>query len=147
MKLIIAPITWREGNDFVRLHHRHHGVVAGCKFALGLYNDDTLIGVALCGRPVARKLDDGLTLEVNRLATDGTKNACSMLYAASSRVAREMGYQKIITYILGSEPGTSLKASGWFNSGPAGGGSWSVPSRHREQKTTTEIKTKWERFL
>lgn len=143
-RLLIVPITWREGNDFVVKTHRHHGTVAGCKFAIGLYDDETLRGVALCGRPVARMLDDGLTLEVNRVATDGVKNGCSMLYGACRRIAREMGYCKIITYTLASEPGTSLKASGWKFCGPAGGGSWSVPSRPRKDKHPVEPKSKWE---
>lgn len=72
-----------------------------------------LCGVAICSNPVARNADDGLTLEVSRLCTDGTYNACSMLYSACARIAKDMGFEKIQTYILESEHGTSLKASGW----------------------------------
>lgn len=44
-----------------------------------------------------------------------------------------MGYTKIITYILESELGTSLKASGWEKEADGVGGSnWNVPSRPRE---------------
>lgn len=43
-------------------------------------------GVAIAGQPIARKLDDGLTIEVRRLCTDGTKDACSKLYGACARV-------------------------------------------------------------
>lgn len=72
-----------------------------------------LCGVAIVGRPTGRRLDDGNTLEVTRLCTDGTRNACSALYAACARRAKREGYGKIITFTLQSEPGTSLKAAGW----------------------------------
>lgn len=88
--------------------------------------------MAICGQPIARKLDDGLTIEIRRVCTDGTYNACSILYGACTKVARAMGYQRVITYTLASEPGASLKASGFTNCGEAGGVSWDVPSRSRE---------------
>ena len=100
--------------------------------------------MAIVGRPVARRLDDGLTLEVNRLATDGTPNACSCLYGAAWRVARELGYRRLVTYILASESRTSLKAACWTCVGEAGGGSWSVPTRPREDKHPVEKKVRWE---
>jgi hypothetical protein len=100
--------------------------------------------VVTVGRPVARHLDDGWTLEVTRLCTDGTKNACSLLYAAAWRAARAMGYRRIGTYILDTETGTSLTASGWKCLGKAGGGSWSVPSRPRVDKHPTQIKLRYE---
>lgn len=90
----IIPITLKEANSYVTEHHRHHGKVAGCKFALGLTEKSQLIGVAICGRPVSRFLDDGLTLEINRLCTNGARNGCSKLYGVCVRVAREMGYKK-----------------------------------------------------
>lgn len=120
----IRPITFRQACDFVNKHHRHHKPTVGCKFSLGLFDEGKLVGVAICGRPVSRKLDDGLTCEVNRLCTDGTRNACSMLYGACCRVAKEMGYEKIITYILESENGASLKASNFVCEGLAGGLKW-----------------------
>lgn len=83
-----------------------------------------IVGVAIVGRPVSRYLDDGWTLEVNRLCTDGTKNACSFLYFAAWRVAKNLGYKKLITYILDSENGASLKASGWKCVGKCGGKCW-----------------------
>ena len=104
----IIPISLKTANNYVTDHHRHHKKCAGCKFCIGLQNDgDELIGVAICGRPVSRYLDDGWTLEINRLCTDGTYNACSKLYGACIRIARNMGYKKIITYTLASEPVTS----------------------------------------
>lgn len=110
----IKPITLKEANRFVSLHHRHHGAVVGYKFAIGIEVEGKIKGVAICSRPVSRKLDDGYTLEVSRLCVMNVPNGCSRLYAACARTAKEMGYQKIITYILNSESGTSLKASGWI---------------------------------
>ncbi|CAN5951048.1 unnamed protein product [Sphagnum jensenii] len=144
MSLHIVPCELAEANAFVREHHRHHNPAVGHKFSLAVADEDKVVGVAIVGRPVSRMLDDGWTLEVNRLATDGTKNACSMLYAASWRAAKAIGYKKLITYILDTEPGTSLQAAGWKCIGKAGGGSWSVPSRPRVDKHPLQGKMKWE---
>ena len=99
--------------------------------------NDRLCGVAIAGRPVARRLDDGLTIEILRVCTDGTYNACSVLYGACARAARAMGYRRVVTYTLESEPGTSLKAAGFKFDGEAGGLSWDVPSRPREVSQMT----------
>lgn len=93
--LELVPVTLREANGFVQQYHRHHKQVAGHKFSIGVAQDGRLVGVAICGRPVSRRLDNGTTLEVNRLCTDGTRNACSILYAAAARAARDMGYKGI----------------------------------------------------
>lgn len=114
--LDICPVSLAEANAFVAEHHRHHKPVVGHKFSIGCTDGEKIVGVAIVGRPVARYLDDGWTLEVNRCCTDGTRNACSILYAAAWRAARAMGYHKLITYILDTEPGTSLKAAGWKKS-------------------------------
>lgn len=107
-----------------------------------------MIGCAVCGRPVSKVLDDGLTCEINRLCTDGTKNACSMLYGACCRVAKAMGYKRIITYILASEPGTSLKASNFTCEGVAGGVKWTGKRYEgKEQTAPCEMKTRWVREL
>ena len=128
----IVPITLKQANDFVIKNHRHHGKVQGCKFCIGAVdNNGELRGVAITGRPVSRYLDNGTTAEITRLCTDGYKNACSFLYAACFRVAKEMGYEKIITYILVNEDGASLKAAGWIEQGICGGGNWNVKSRPR----------------
>lgn len=145
----IVPIHFAQANAFVVATHRHHGRVVGYKFAVGLHWEspdgkfDGLRGVAICGRPVARKSDDGMTLEVVRLATDGIENGCSMLYGACARIAREMGYRRILTFTLESEPGISLKASGWKLDGTTGGKSWSVPSRPRIDKHPCVPKKRW----
>ena len=127
--LEVVPMTLKEANAFVEQNHRHHGPVVGHKFSIGLSDGDKIVGVAIVGRPVARHLDDGWTLEVNRLCTDGTRNACSMLYAAAWRAARAMGYKRIVTYILESENGASLRASGWKCVGQAGGLRWTGKRR------------------
>ena len=111
--LALTPISLREANAFVERNHRHHKGVTGHKFSIGCTRDGELVGVAIMGRPVSRYLDDGLTLEVNRLCTTGEKNVCSMLYGAAARAAKAIGYRKVITYTLDTEPGTSLRAAGW----------------------------------
>lgn len=141
MRLVIQPITLRAASVFVQKFHRHHKKVQGHKFAVGLYDQENgLLGVAICGRPVSRKLDNGLILEVNRLCVkDGIKNGCSKLYGACARIAKEMGYNKIITYILESEIGISLKAAGWeLCNDKAGGESWNSSGNI---KRTAEINT------
>jgi hypothetical protein len=133
-KLSRITIDLATANDFVARVHRHHQPVVGHKFSIGAMLGDELVGVVIVGRPVARMRDDGLTLEVTRLATDGTKNACSFLYGAAAKAAFALGYRRIGTYILSSEPGTTLKAAGWRLVGETKGGSWSRPERPRTDK-------------
>lgn len=142
----IKPITLREASEFINEHHRHHKATVGHKFSIGLFDGERMVGCAVCGRPVGRYLDDGTTCEINRLCTDGTKNACSMLYGACCRVAKEMGYHRIITYILKSEDGASLKASSFTCEGQAGGTHW-TGQRNRGQAIPSEMKTRWVRQL
>ena len=100
----------------------------------------------MVGRPVSRYLDDGKTLEVNRLCTDGTKNACSFLYSSAWRAAKALGYTRIVTYTLESEPGTSLKASGWICDGIAGGKNW-TGKRARQIELFPEMKIRWRKEI
>lgn len=118
--LRVVPVRHTDANAFVARHHRHHRPTVGAIFCVGVA-DSVLRGVAIVGRPVARKLDDGETVEVNRVATDGTRNACSMLLGACRRIARAMGYRTVITYTLPSEGGASLRAAGYTLDGAAGG--------------------------
>lgn len=111
--MFIRPLDLKAANQYVMANHRHNGRVVVHRFSIGCYDGDKLVGVAICGNPVARKLDDGATIEVHRVCTDGTLNVCSMLYGRCARIAKEMGYRKIITYTLQSESGVSLRASGW----------------------------------
>ncbi len=128
MKLMVTPIDFAEANAFVSAHHRHHNPVVGMKFCLAVSDEHGVHGVALVGRPVARGSDNGYTLEVNRCCTDGTGNACSMLYGAAWRAAKALGYRRLVTYTLPEEGGASLRAAGWKLLGERGGGSWSCES-------------------
>ena len=141
----IRPITLRQASDFINTHHRHHKATVGHKFSIGCYSGDKLVGVAVCGRPVSRYLDNGLTCEINRLCTDGTKNACSMLYGACCRVAKAMGYKRIITYTLQSECGTSLKASNFTCDKAVAGGEYWTGKRNKGQPIPAEMKMRWSR--
>lgn len=153
--LEIRPTTLREANAYVADKHRHNSPTTGHKYSIACFDDGRLCGVAIAGRPVARRMDDGATIEILRVCTDGTRNACSILYGACSRVARAMGYKRVITYTLRSESGASLRASGFRNDGEAGGTDWNVPSRPREvsqmtlfgeeRKYPNELKIRWVR--
>ncbi len=143
-KLHAVPLDFETAADFVREHHRHHTPPVGHKFSIGAVAGEQLVGVVIVGRPVARRRDDGRTLEVTRLCTDGTRNACSFLYGAAARAAFALGYSRIGTYILKREPGTSLAAAGWKLIGETPGKSWSVPSRPRDDKHPIEPKLLWE---
>lgn len=132
MSLLVTPIDFAEANAFVSAFHRHHKPVVGCKFCVAVSSESGKVcGVCLVGRPVSRHLDDGWTLEVNRCCTDGTRNACSILYGTAWRAAKALGYRKLITYTLPEEGGASLRAAGWRLIGERGGGNWNVKSRPR----------------
>ena len=139
--LTLQPITFREACAFIWAHHRHHRPPQGCKFCIGVSAGGKEVGVAIIGRPVARMLDGGWTAEVTRLCTDGTANVASMLYAACWRAARAMGYRRLVTYILATELGTSLRAAGWREVGRAGGGRWGRADRPRVDTHPTGQKT------
>lgn len=139
-----VPLELKDANDFVANFHRHHDPVRRDKYRIGCVSGNKMVGIVQVGRPVSRALCDGETLEVVRLCTDGTKNVCSFLYSAAARVARELGYKKIITYILESESGTSLLASGWTKEADTRGHKWGCPARPR---TTTAPICPKQRFV
>lgn len=152
------PIELKEANEYIENHHRHHKPVNRDKFRIACEEDGAIVGVIQVGRPVSRNMDNGETLEVVRLCTNGRPNVASFLYSRAARIARELGYKRIITYILQSEPGTSLKASGWeLDEEECGGGSWSKPGRPRElyqitlfgteEKYPTGKKQRWIKYL
>lgn len=146
MNLRLAPVRFADACSYVGEHHRHHAPPVGHKFSIGAVDGDRLVGVAIVGRPVARHLDDGRTLEVTRVATDGTSNACSFLYAASRRATFALGYDRLITYTQAGESGSSLRAAGWrvIAQRPAKPG-WNRPSRAREPSGTEWVeRTLWE---
>ena len=142
--LQLAPISLHEANAFVQAHHRHHRPVTGHKFSITALQNGRIVGVVIVARPVARVRDDGLTLEVTRLCSDGTRNVCSFLYGAAARACFALGYRRIGTYTLTGEGGASLRASGWKLIGERRGGSWSRPSRRRTDRHPTQRKLLWE---
>lgn len=148
MTLTIVPCDLDEANAFVREHHRHHRPVRGCKFCLAVMADrdgcGQIVGVAIVGRPSARHLDNTLTLEVTRVATDGTKNACSALYSAAWRAARALGHERLVTYTLPEEGGASLRGAGWTVVAESRGGAWSRAGRPRVDLHPLQRKLRWE---
>lgn len=144
MRLRLQPITLREANAFIERHHRHHGPARGCRFCLAANDGASVCAVAVVSRPVARHFDDGVTCELVRLCTDGTRNASSFLLGAVRRAASALGYRRLVTYTLEDESGTSLQAAGWQLLGLAGGGSWSRSSRPRVDTHPTGQKLLWE---
>ena len=144
-KLEIVPITQREAKAFVERYPRHHAPSRGGKFSIAVSLNNNIVGVGMAGRPVSRRLDDGFTLEINRICTDGTRNACSKLYGACMRAGKAMGYTKFITYTLPSEGGASLRATGWELVGEAGGGNWNSKNRPRVDTELDQLKLRWEK--
>ncbi len=144
--LSLIPLELDEANAFVIRHHRHHGKVVGHKFSLGAVWRGEVVGVAIIGRPTARERQDGLTLEITRVATDGTKNASSFLYGAACKAIFALGYRRVGTYTLKSETGASLRASGFRIVAEVKGRSWNCHSRPRVDKHPLQDKFLWERI-
>lgn len=142
--LQLVPLTLREANAYVERNHRHHQPPRGCIAVVGVERDGEVCGVAVVGRPVARGLQDGYTAEVTRCCTDGTRNACSMLYRAAWRAVKALGYRRLVTYTLPQEGGASLRAAGFRLIGEAGGGTWDRSSRPRVDLHPTQEKLRWE---
>ncbi len=140
-----VPIHIKEANAFIAKYHRHSLPTVGGKFAVGAMRHGQLVGVAVAGRPVARPLDDGRTIEVLRVCTDGTPNCCSFLYARVAKIARLFGYTRVITYTLEEEGGASLRAVGGRVVGRVGAREWSAPNRpRRSQAVYRKKKLRWE---
>lgn len=143
--LTLIPVTLREAHAFVARVHRHHRPARGGLFAVGAAEEDDVVAVAVIGRPVSRNLADGFTAEITRLASNGARNACSMLYGAAWRAARALGYRRLVTYTLDTEGGESLRGAGFRLLGAAGGGTWSRKGRPRVDLHPTQGKLRWER--
>ena len=112
MKFTLAHVELKDANVFIERLHRHHSRIQGHRFSLGALFCDRLVGVIVVGRPVGGQHQSDW-VEVTRCCTDGTFNACSFLYAVAARAGAALGFQRIQTYILDTEPGVSLKAAGW----------------------------------
>lgn len=146
-RLMAVPLSRKEANEYISQNHRHHGPTQGDKFRIGACDEGKLVGVVQVGRPVARNLDNGKTLEVTRLCSDGTREVCSFLYARAARVAKELGYERIITYILESRardiPKGGRLERRWCNNWRA----WGRPSRPRKTTAPTVPKKRFVRIL
>ncbi len=148
--LKIVHLELAEANALVDELHRHHKPVRGHRFSVGAVDTKSgkLVGAAIVGRPVARAVNYKTTLEVTRLVTDGTKNACSFLYAAAARAGKELGYNKIQTYILEEENGTTLRAAGWSFEENTRGGQWKhTDGKPRRTDQPTQKKQRWSKSL
>ncbi len=153
----IVPVTLAEARRYVADHHRHNEPPRGHKFSIGLRRDGELVGVVIASRPVARGSDDGRTVEIIRLTTEGDRNACSRLYGAACRAAAAMGCQRAITYTLDTEAGSSVRAAGFLPDGTTKGGEWTPavgvwrqaehPRMFDPPKMPTGPKTRWVRDL
>jgi len=107
-----------------------------------------MVGAAIVGRPVSREIDYKRVAEVTRLVTDGTPHTCSFLYGAAARAAKALGFTKIQTYILQTEPGTSLKAAGWIYEADTLGGDWNHSWRKGRRTDQPMIgKQRWAKIL
>lgn len=154
-KYQLVPLSRREANAWIGAHHRHNRAVVGDIFRVGLADGDGVLhGVGVAGRPVARMLDDGATVEITRVCTDGSPNACSMLYGALCRAAKALGYRRAITYTLAVESGASLRAAGWAPVAELDARQgWTTPSRPRQadlwgaEAAPPDPKIRWERLL
>ncbi len=142
-RLVVVPLGLEEANELVRRWHRHHQPVPGAKFCIGAAAGGAVVGAVVVGRPVARAFDDGWTLEVTRLVTDGTPNACSLLYGAARRAVFALGYRRLITYTRTDEGGASLRGAGWRVIATRRRRSWEADSRARPRVETSEPAERW----
>jgi hypothetical protein len=142
--LTVVPVELKDANAFVAEHHRHSNPVVGHRFSLAAAIGDEIVGVAIVGRPVARGMQDGWTVEILRVCSLGGRNVCSFLYGACWRAARALGYRKAITYTRSDEPGASLRGAGWRVVGQTPGRSWDTPTRPRVDKHTLFDRIRWE---
>ena len=150
MALVTRPIELNAANEFVSEHHRHHPPAVGHRFSIGAFDGERLCGVLIAGRSVGRFNHPLEVLEVTRLASDGTRNACSLLYGAAARAGRALGYERIQTFTLPSEGGASLRASGWVNDGEQrrSGKGWQTRAGREPNQHTDQIsKWRWSKIL
>lgn len=150
VKLWVTPVELKEANAFIAKHHRHHKPVVGHRFSIGTITEDGIIhGVCVIGRPVARLGNKPRNvLEVTRVATDGTPNACSILYAAAARAGLALGYKRIQTFTLPEEVGASLRASGWVNEGIRKSKPWKhSDGKERRTDQPSGNKVRWSKDL
>lgn len=147
-RLTASAIAFRGACAMVNMYHRHHASPVGHLFSGAVFQGDVICGAIIVGRPVSRHQDDGATVELLRVVSDGTRNACSKAMGWAIKEARARGYERVLTYTLETEPGTSLRAVGMTQTGMSEGGSWDVPSRRRApDRHPTGRKQRWEKRL
>ena len=146
MRLETRWIPLRIARAFIRQHHRRLKSLQGAIFVVGCFEAGRLCGVATGGRPQARVQDNGYDIEITRVATDGTKNACSALHGRCRRVAQAFGFRVIRSKTLLEEMGASMRASGFEEDGLTDGGEWSRPGRQRETVNASQ-KRRWVKVL
>ena len=142
----VRPVSLNAARAWIASTHRHlRRPITGWLFGVEILRDGVRVGVACAGRPVARNLQDGVTVEITRVAVvEGAPNACSFAYGALRKAAAALGYRRVVTYTLKDEPGSSLRAAGFNDMGDAGGGEWSSNVRPRKQSEQTCVKRRWE---
>ena len=143
-----VPMTLSEANEFVDEHHRHHGALSFHLASIGVQCRDTnrIVGAATLMRPCSTVLDDRVTIEVARLVTDGTRNACSFLLGASARLAWASGYLRIQTYTMAEESGASLRAAGWRMERRIPPSTWNRMNRPRAESHEIAPRVRWAAF-
>lgn len=146
-KLTADQIHFRDACSMVNMYHRHHASPVGHLFSGAVFDGDVMCGAVIVGRPVSRHLDDGKTVELLRVVSDGTRNVCSKAMGWAVREAKRRGYSRVITYTLEEESGASLRATGFVADGRSEGGSWSSRSRRRVDRHPTSPKIRWARIL
>ena len=146
-RLKVIPIKLKEANEFVDNFHRHNKKVQGARFCIGASFEDRLVGVAIVGRPIARRLDDGFTAEITRVCVipDAPKNTNSFLYGRCWRIWQQMGGLRMVTYTLQTESGSSLKAAGFKKEigGYKSGKGWKSRPGRDWQPVFGQLKFKW----
>jgi hypothetical protein len=143
-RILVVPIELDEANAYVERHHRHSNPTVGHRFSLGAALGDEIVGVAIVGRPLARPLQDGWTVEALRVCSVGERNVNSFLYGVCWRAARTLGYRRLVTYNLASESGASLRAAGYRVVAAVPARSWDTPSRPRVDKHPLQDRLRWE---
>lgn len=141
--LVLRPCTVKRAERFNAATHRRLKKIQGAMWAVRVERNGETVGVALVGNPARKLMEDGVLCVLRVAVIEGNPNACSMLYGACSRAARDMGATDCVTYTHLDEPGTSLRAAGWIDGGITGGGEWGREDRPRQLALYPESKRRW----
>lgn len=141
--MIVRPCTVKRAIKFVAAVHRRLPKIQGAMWAVRVLRDGEIVGVACVGNPARELMEDGVLCVLRVAVIEGNPNACSMLYGACSRAARDMGATDCVTYTHLDEPGTSLRAAGWIDGGETEGGEWGREDRPRQLALYPDPKHRW----